>query len=98
MANGTTIAESGTELRPARPGEERGTATGWLQDLVFTVDHKKLGLMYGAAAMFFFLVGGILALDDADLVGVGAPDFIAVDEALKRLRTSDPFRDGSFNG
>ena len=24
MANGTTIAESGTELHPARPGEERG--------------------------------------------------------------------------
>jgi RNA polymerase sigma-70 factor (ECF subfamily) len=28
--------------------------------------------------------------EDADLVGVGAPDFIAVDEALKRLHTIDP--------
>jgi cytochrome c oxidase subunit 1 len=29
---------------------------------LFTVDHKKLGLMYGVSAMFFFLVGGIEAL------------------------------------
>ena len=29
---------------------------------MFTVDHKKIGIMYGAAAMFFFLVGGIEAL------------------------------------
>src|SRR5204863_6164365 len=31
-----------------------------------------------------------VALEDADLVGVDAPDFIAVDEALKRLHGSDP--------
>src|SRR5882757_819657 len=37
------------------------TTTGW-RSWLFTVDHKKLGLMYGAAAMFFFLVGGIEAL------------------------------------
>ncbi len=37
------------------------TSTGW-RSWLFTVDHKKLGLMYGAAAMFFFLVGGIEAL------------------------------------
>jgi cytochrome c oxidase subunit I len=37
------------------------TTTGW-RSWMFTVDHKKLGLMYGAAAMFFFLVGGIEAL------------------------------------
>jgi cytochrome c oxidase subunit 1 len=29
---------------------------------VFTVDHKKLGIMYGVVAMFFFIVGGIEAL------------------------------------
>jgi cytochrome c oxidase subunit I len=34
---------------------------GW-QSWLFTVDHKKLGIMYGVAAMFFFLVGGIEAL------------------------------------
>src|SRR4249919_63404 len=34
---------------------------GW-RSWLFTVDHKKLGLMYGVAAMFFFLVGGSEAL------------------------------------
>ena len=37
------------------------TTTGW-RSWLFTVDHKKLGLMYGVAAMFFFLVGGVEAL------------------------------------
>src|SRR6476620_3866548 len=37
------------------------TKTGW-RSWVSTVDHKKLGIMYGAAAMFFFLIGGIEAL------------------------------------
>src|SRR5713101_6694118 len=31
-----------------------------------------------------------VALEDADLVGIGTPNFIAFDEALKRLRASDP--------
>ena len=37
------------------------SATGW-RSWVFTVDHKKLGIMYGATAMFFFIVGGLEAL------------------------------------
>ena len=36
-------------------------STGW-KSWVFTVDHKKLGIMYGALAMFFFIVGGVEAL------------------------------------
>ena len=41
---------------------KRPTAsTGW-RSWVFTVDHKKIGIMYGAVAMFFFIVGGIEAL------------------------------------
>ena len=36
-------------------------ATGW-RSWVFTVDHKKLGIMYGVAAMTFFVIGGIEAL------------------------------------
>src|SRR4051795_11392326 len=36
-------------------------ATGW-RSWVFTVDHKKLGLMYAVTAMMFFIVGGIEAL------------------------------------
>src|SRR5262245_43712025 len=35
--------------------------TGW-KSWVFTVDHKKLGIMYGVTAFFFFIVGGIEAL------------------------------------
>jgi cytochrome c oxidase subunit 1 len=34
---------------------------GW-KSWVFTVDHKKLGIMYGVVALFFFLVGGVEAL------------------------------------
>jgi len=37
------------------------TTTGW-RSWVFTVDHKKLGLMYSVSAMAFFLVGGVEAL------------------------------------
>ena len=34
---------------------------GW-REWLFTVDHKKIGIMYGVVAMFFFLVGGVEAL------------------------------------
>ena len=35
--------------------------TGWASWLT-TVDHKKIGIMYGAAALLFFVMGGIEAL------------------------------------
>ncbi|WP_436793904.1 cytochrome c oxidase subunit I [Actinospongicola halichondriae] len=35
--------------------------TGW-KSWLFTVDHKRIGIMYGAAALFFFVIGGIEAL------------------------------------
>ncbi|HEY1278264.1 MAG TPA: cytochrome c oxidase subunit I [Acidimicrobiales bacterium] len=35
--------------------------TGW-RSWVTTVDHKKIGIMYGTAAFFFFLLGGSEAL------------------------------------
>jgi len=37
------------------------TSTGW-RSWVTTVDHKKIGIMYGVCAFFFFLVGGFEAL------------------------------------
>ena len=37
------------------------TSTGW-RSWVTTVDHKKIGIMYGVGAFFFFLVGGFEAL------------------------------------
>ena len=36
-------------------------ATG-LVNWLTTVDHKKIGIMYGAAALFFLLIGGVAAL------------------------------------
>ncbi|CAN5634394.1 cytochrome c oxidase subunit I [soil metagenome] len=36
-------------------------AKGW-RSWVFTVDHKRLGIMYGTTAVFFFVVGGVEAL------------------------------------
>ena len=36
-------------------------STGW-RSWLFTIDHKKLGLMYGATSIFFFFVGGFEAL------------------------------------
>ena len=35
-------------------------STGW-RAWAFTVDHKKIGIMYGVSAMIFFIVGGIEA-------------------------------------
>ena len=35
--------------------------TGW-QSWLFTVDHKRIGILYGAVALVFFAVGGIEAL------------------------------------
>jgi len=53
-----------TELPPGRSGlglPRPDRFTGW-RDWFTTVDHKKIGVMYGAAACFFFLVGGVEAL------------------------------------
>ena len=58
------------ELAPAGVATPRETLgafrrpmmeTGW-KSWLFTVDHKKIGIMYGVAAMTFFVVGGIEAL------------------------------------
>lgn len=40
-----------------RPREYTG-----LKNWLTTVDHKKIGIMYGGAAMFFLLIGGLAAL------------------------------------
>ena len=50
----TPSSSYGVFKRPVSP-------TGW-RSWVFTVDHKKLGIMYGAVAMTFFVIGGIEAL------------------------------------
>ena len=40
----------------------RPQQTGSWKDWLSTVDHKKIGIMYGVAAMFFFVIGGAEAL------------------------------------
>jgi cytochrome c oxidase subunit 1 len=40
----------------------RPTATTGWKSWFTTVDHKKIGIMYGAASLFFFLVGGLEAM------------------------------------
>ena len=59
------LARSGTAL--VTPSSSLGvfrrpvSTTGW-RSWVFTVDHKKLGIMYGVAAFTFFIIGGVEAL------------------------------------
>ena len=53
-----TVATPSTSLGALkRPMMEKGWKS-WL----FTVDHKKIGIMYGVVAMLFFVVGGVEAL------------------------------------
>ncbi len=47
-----------TALEHAPAAYQRSTIVEWLT----TVDHKKIGIMYGASAFIFFLIGGIEAL------------------------------------
>jgi cytochrome c oxidase subunit I len=43
---------------PSRPPSRRAVIWDWMT----TVDHKKIGIMYGVTALFFFLVGGLQAV------------------------------------
>ena len=53
---------------PIAPAERRSwifarpTASTGLASWLTTVDHKRIGLLYGISALFFFLVGGVEAL------------------------------------
>ncbi len=58
-------------IAPTPQGPERPETTAFLRrprstegvwGWVFSVDHKKLGILYGVTAFFFFLVGGVEAL------------------------------------
>ena len=56
-------------LPSGAPGEHRALGifarprarTGW-KSWVTTVDHKRIGIMYATASMFFFVIGGVEAL------------------------------------
>src|SRR5690242_4133531 len=59
MATIVTEPEASTRRRPflARPT----STTGWAS-WITTVDHKRIGVLYGVTAFMFFLVGGVEAL------------------------------------
>jgi cytochrome c oxidase subunit 1 len=56
-----TTGETALADRPLGVLTRPQGGNGW-KDWVSTVDHKKIGIMYGVGAMFFFVVGGIEAL------------------------------------
>ena len=64
---GLAIPEGSTARKVATPRTSYGVfkrpvaTSGW-RDWVVTVDHKKLGIMYGIVAFTFFIVGGCEAL------------------------------------
>ena len=58
--------ESGEEIvshadRPLGSFTRPQATTGW-KSWFTTVDHKKIGILYGGAALLFFVLGGIEAL------------------------------------
>jgi len=48
-------------LAGARPADERASVVERLHDWVITVDHKRLGVMYIASGLIFFVVAGLEA-------------------------------------
>ncbi len=61
MANIITEDDGFVAPEPAKLGSEGRTLTRHIQEMVFTVDHKKLGLMYIGSGLMFFVVAGIMA-------------------------------------
>ena len=53
-------------------------STGW-RSWVNTVDHKKIGIMYGVASFFFLLVGGFEALLIRLQLAVPGNDLLSAD-------------------
>ncbi|MBU3719026.1 MAG: cytochrome ubiquinol oxidase subunit I, partial [Actinobacteria bacterium] len=63
----TEIAVAGDATVGVKPSEalgvfKRPAASNSWRDWIVTVDHKKLGIMYGVAAFVFFIIGGVEAL------------------------------------
>jgi cytochrome c oxidase subunit I len=50
-----------TEAYIHAPPDRRPSTRAIIRDWLTTVDHKKIGILYGVTALFFFIVGGIEA-------------------------------------
>ena len=72
MANHSTSPEAASGW--PRPHSKTGMIS-WLT----TVDHKRIGIMYGIAAFFFFLVGGLEALLVRIQLAVPGNNFLGAD-------------------
>ena len=72
------MATSALDQQRAHAAADHGEKTG-LWSWITTVDHKRIGILYGATAFLFFLIGGIEAL--LLRVQLGTPDntFLAPD-------------------
>ncbi len=60
----TATADHGTHAAPEKRSWifTRPTAKTGIVSWLTTVDHKRIGLLYGLSALFFFLIGGVEAL------------------------------------
>ena len=82
-APSTIQAPKTHELKPERsqlgfmrPDHSKSVIMDWLT----TVDHKKIGIMYGVGSLFFFLFGGVEAL--LIRIQLAAPDGQFLSESL----------------
>jgi cytochrome c oxidase subunit I len=55
------MATTEVPVHPPRATPQPTTRKGVVADWLTTVDHKKIGIMYGVTALVFFVVGGIEA-------------------------------------
>jgi len=58
----TTVSDALTQVPVRRDLLRRPTATTGFWSWLTTIDHKKIGMMYGVTAMVFFVIGGVEAL------------------------------------
>ena len=80
MSSATAEAVDDRSLLPKQKsdiGVTRPDSHTGLLDWLTTVDHKKIGIMYGLSALFFFLVGGLEALIIRLQLAVPQNDFIS---------------------
>ena len=73
------MAATQTVAAPAHPAEKQ---EGGLRSWIFTVDHKKIGILYFWTAFFFFLLGGLEALLVRTQLIVPNNDFISAEFQL----------------
>lgn len=70
------MASSATLAAPHAHAAAHAEPTG-LWSWITTVDHKRIGIMYGVTAFFFFLVGGVEALLIRVQLAVPNNDFVS---------------------